>query len=215
MRLRWDYLLVLEILFQGDAARHDGCELDVVHKICAGVFGQVFFNYLATKKANPSDKASDGRGVHYRLHELVVRHGEVYLGVHFILLALELQPVSATVPKAAVTAIVFSSKTSSCGANAPIRRVLMTVVLTAAKVFRTILLTLIITNVVPQTATPKAAARTNLSMVKVYIVFSKLIYFIFFRPCFTGMRDGAGSAGFAGSGGGGAGLSLAMIASRW
>ena len=80
MCLRWDYLLVLEILLQGDAARHDGCELDVVHKICAGVFGQVFFDYLASKKANPSDKASDGRGVHYRLHEFVVRHGEVYLG---------------------------------------------------------------------------------------------------------------------------------------
>ena len=80
MRLRWDYLLVLEILLQGDAARHDGCELDVVHKICAGVFGQVFFDDLASKKANPSDKASDGRGVDYRLHELVVRHGEVYLG---------------------------------------------------------------------------------------------------------------------------------------
>ena len=80
MRLHWDYLLVLEILLQGDAARHDGCELDEVHKICAGVFGQVFFNDLATKKANPSDKASDGRGVDYRLHELVVRHGEVYLG---------------------------------------------------------------------------------------------------------------------------------------
>ena len=80
MRLRWDYLLVLEILLQGDAARHDGCELDVVHKICAGVFGQVFFDNFASKKANPSDKASDGRGVHYRLHELVVGHGEVYLG---------------------------------------------------------------------------------------------------------------------------------------
>ena len=53
----------------------------------------------------------------------------------------------------------------------------MTVVLTAAKVFRTILLTLIITNVVPQTATPIAAARTNLSMAEVYIVFSKLISF--------------------------------------
>ena len=91
----------------------------------------------------------------------------------------------------------------------------MTVVLTAAKVFRTILLTLIITNVVPQTATLNAAARTNLSMVKVYIVFSKLIYSISLIPRFTGMRDGAGSAGFAGSGGGGAGLSLAMIDSRW
>ena len=80
MRLRWDYLLVLEILLQGNAARHDGCELDVVHKICAGVFGQVFFDNLASKKSNPSDKASDGCGVDYRLHELVVRHGEVYLG---------------------------------------------------------------------------------------------------------------------------------------
>ena len=80
MRLHWDYLLVLEILLQGDAARHDGCELDEVHKICAGVFGQVFFDDLASKKANPSDKASDGCGVEYRLHELVVGHGEVYLG---------------------------------------------------------------------------------------------------------------------------------------
>ena len=86
MRLRWDYLLVLEILLQGNAARHDGCELDEVHKICAGVFGQVFFDDLASKKANPSDNASDGRGVDYRLHELVVRHGEVYLGfLRFVL----------------------------------------------------------------------------------------------------------------------------------
>ena len=84
--------MVLEILLQGDAARHDGCELDVVHKICAGVFGQVFFDNFASKKSNSSDKASDGRGVDYRLHQLVVRHGEVYLGVHFILLALEIKP---------------------------------------------------------------------------------------------------------------------------
>ena len=74
-----EYLLVLEILLQGDAARHDGCELDVVHSICAGVFGQVFFNDLASNPANPSDKAGDGRGVEYRLHELVVRHGG---GIH-------------------------------------------------------------------------------------------------------------------------------------
>ena len=80
MCLRWEYLLVLEILLQGDAARHDGCELDVVHSICAGVFGQVFFDDLASNPANPSDKASDDRGVEYRLHQLVVRHGEVYLG---------------------------------------------------------------------------------------------------------------------------------------
>ena len=84
MRLRWEYLLVLKVLLQGDAARHDGCELDVVHKICAGVFGQVFFDDLATKKANPSDKAGDGCGVHYRLHEFVVGHGGVYLGFFFV-----------------------------------------------------------------------------------------------------------------------------------
>ena len=76
-----EYLLILEILLQGDAARHDGCELDVVHGISAGVFGQVFFDDLASIPANSSDKASDGCGVEYRLHELVVRHGEVYIGV--------------------------------------------------------------------------------------------------------------------------------------
>ena len=46
-------------------------------------------------------------------------------------------------------------------------------------------------------------------------IYSVLNYSIFLMPRFTGMRDGAGSAGFAGSGGGGAGLSLVMIASRW
>ena len=81
--------MVLEILLQGDAARHDGCELDVVHGISAGVFGQVFFDDLASNPANPSDKASDGRGVEYRLHELVVRHGHLlreYLGNSAVLL---------------------------------------------------------------------------------------------------------------------------------
>ena len=80
LHIGWEYLLVLEILLQGDAARHNGCELDVVHEIGAGVFGQVFFDDLTSNPANPSDKAGDGRGVEYRLHELVVRHGEVYLG---------------------------------------------------------------------------------------------------------------------------------------
>ena len=62
-------------------------------------------------------------------------------------------------------------------------------------------------------ATPVRTARTQSSMVEVYIVFKT--YSIFLMPCFTGMRDGAGSAGFTGSDGGGAGLSLVMIASRW
>ena len=77
----WKYLLVLEILLKRDAARHDGCELDVVHDIGAGVFGQVFFDDLAPNPTNPSDKAGDGCGVEERLHELVVRHCVVYLGV--------------------------------------------------------------------------------------------------------------------------------------
>ena len=62
-------------------------------------------------------------------------------------------------------------------------------------------------------AKPATIACTQSSMVEVYMVF--LNYSIFLRPRFTGMRDGAGSAGFTGSGGGGAGLSLVMIASRW
>ena len=76
----WEYFLVLQILLQRDAASHDDCELDVVHRIGAGVFGQVFLDDLAPNPANPSDKAGDGCGVKERLHELVVGHGGVYLG---------------------------------------------------------------------------------------------------------------------------------------
>ena len=78
-----EYLLILEILLQGDAACHDGSELDVVHDIGAGVFGQVFFDDLASNPANPSDKAGDSCGVEERLYELVVRRGGVYLGFRF------------------------------------------------------------------------------------------------------------------------------------
>ena len=62
------------------------------------------------------------------------------------------------------------------------------------------------------TAAPARTARAKSSMGSIYGV---LNYSIFLMPRLTGMRDGAGSAGFAGSGGGGAGLSLAMIDSRW
>ena len=65
-----EYLLVIQVFLQGDAARHDGCELDVVHGIGAGVFGQVFFDDLAPNPTNPSDKAGDGCSVEERLHEL-------------------------------------------------------------------------------------------------------------------------------------------------
>ena len=75
-----EYRLVLQVLLQCDAARHDGCELDVVHNIGTGVFGQVFFDYLAANPTNPSDKASDGEN---RFDELVVRH--VVCGIHRVL----------------------------------------------------------------------------------------------------------------------------------
>ena len=78
-----EYFLVLQVLLQRDAARHDGCELNVVHRAGAGVFGQVFFDYLAANPANPSDKASDGCGVEDRFDELVVRH--VVCGIHRVL----------------------------------------------------------------------------------------------------------------------------------
>ena len=79
----WKYLLIIQVFLQGNAASHDGCELDVVHSICAGVFGQVFFDDFAPNPTNPSNKASDGCGVEERFDELVVRHGGVYLGFIF------------------------------------------------------------------------------------------------------------------------------------
>ena len=69
-----EYLLVLQILLQGDAASHNDCELDVVHQVGAGVASKVFFNDFLTNPANTSDKAGDGCSVKDRLHELVVRH---------------------------------------------------------------------------------------------------------------------------------------------
>ena len=63
----WKYFLVFKILLQGNAASHDGCELDVVHSVCTGVFGQVFFDDFAANPPNPSDKASDSCGVEERV----------------------------------------------------------------------------------------------------------------------------------------------------
>ena len=30
--ISWKYFLILQVFLQGDAASHDGCELDVVHQ---------------------------------------------------------------------------------------------------------------------------------------------------------------------------------------
>ena len=72
----WKYLLILQVFLQGNAASHDGCELDVVHNICTGIFGQVFFDDFAANLVNPSDSC----GIEDRFDELIVRHGGVYLG---------------------------------------------------------------------------------------------------------------------------------------
>ena len=37
LHIGWEYLLVLQVFLQRDAARHDGCELDVVHRAGAGI----------------------------------------------------------------------------------------------------------------------------------------------------------------------------------
>ena len=105
----WEYLLVLQVFLQGDAARHDGCELDVVHGIGTGVFGQVFFQDLAPNPANPSDKAGDGCGVEERLHELVVRHGGVYLGFQLLFVAILTAAVPMAVAAAAAAAVVVAA----------------------------------------------------------------------------------------------------------
>ena len=59
---------------------------------------------------------------------------------------------------------------------------------------------------------PPRTVRAMSSMVEVYRVFYN--HSISLMPRFTGMRDGAGVGAGAGCVGG-AGLSLAMIASRW
>ena len=197
--------MVLEILLKGDAARHDCCELDVAHSICAGVFGQVFFDDLASNPANPSDKASDGCGVEYRLHELVVRHGEVYLGfkIHvseslsFILFFCYLSPhLYGFQGRHAYNHGCFKSQ-----------GVYRCKFIKDKQVY--------LHHCSGKDSDRDPCKNTSCKIRHGGSIYSVLNYSIFLMPRFTGMRDGAGSAGFAGSGGGGAGLSLVMIASRW
>ena len=103
-----EYLLVLKILLQRDAAGHNSCKLDVVHGTGAGVARKVFFDDFLANPANSSDKAGDGCGVEERLHELVVRHGVVYivfkfrLNLRFPRLSLSIQPQLAAAAVALV-----------------------------------------------------------------------------------------------------------------
>ena len=191
----WEYLLVLQILLQGDAARHDGCELNVVHDIGTGVFGQVFFDDLAPNPANPSDKAGDGCSVEERLHELVVRHGGVYLGFKLLFFT-------------GVIVVFWFDPFDRHQGHGPnylcSQAVQPPKCLQGRFVDRNHRRS-------PPAARPISAPFMTWSFM-VYRVFQN--YSISLMPRFTGMRDGAGVGAGAGCAGG-AGLNLAMIASRW
>ena len=79
----WEYLLVFQVFLQRDAACHDGCELDVVHRDGAGIASKVFFDDFLANPTNPSDKACDSCSVEDRFDELVVRH--VVCGIYRVL----------------------------------------------------------------------------------------------------------------------------------
>ena len=84
LHIVWKYFLVFKILFQGNAASHDGCELNIVYQAGAGVASEVFFDDVFANPPNPSDKAGDGCGVEDRFDELVVRHVcALYIGFLF------------------------------------------------------------------------------------------------------------------------------------
>ena len=50
----WKNLLILEILFQGDAASYDSGEFGIVHDIAAGVVREVLFHDLFRNPAMPA-----------------------------------------------------------------------------------------------------------------------------------------------------------------
>ena len=80
----WKYFLVFQVFLQGDAASHDGGELDVVHQAGTRIASKVFFDDCFYNPPNSSDKASDGCGIEDRFDELVVRHGVCILRVYFL-----------------------------------------------------------------------------------------------------------------------------------
>ena len=70
-------LLILEILFQREAASHDGGEFGIIHDIGARVVGEVFFHDLFSNPANAGGNAGKSCGVHDCFHKLVVRHVDI------------------------------------------------------------------------------------------------------------------------------------------
>ena len=70
-------LLVLEILFQRDAADHYSGELGIVHHVAARVLCEVFFHDLFRNPADASGQAGQSCSVHDWFHKLVVRHSSI------------------------------------------------------------------------------------------------------------------------------------------
>ena len=64
-------LLVLEILFQRDAAGHYSGELGIVHHVAARVSGEVLFHNLFRNPADASGQAGQSCGVHDCFYKLV------------------------------------------------------------------------------------------------------------------------------------------------
>ena len=67
--------LVLGVLFERDAARHDGGELCVIHRTAAWVAGKILFHHLFCDPADAGGEASESCSFDDRFHKLVVRHG--------------------------------------------------------------------------------------------------------------------------------------------
>ena len=70
----------LEVLFECDAARHDGSELCVVHRTAAVVGGKILFHHFLWDPANAGGEASESCSFDDRFHKLVVRHGYAIYG---------------------------------------------------------------------------------------------------------------------------------------
>ena len=66
--------MVIKILFQRDAACHDGGEFDIVHDVAARVGGEVFFRDLFRNPANAGGNAGKSCCVKDCFHKLVVSH---------------------------------------------------------------------------------------------------------------------------------------------
>ena len=66
--------MVFEILFQSDAASHDGGEFGIVHHVAVRVGGEVLFRDLLRNSANAGGNAGKSCCVKDCFHKLVVRH---------------------------------------------------------------------------------------------------------------------------------------------